>query len=205
MKNTYSILIPMLLFCSWSHAGNQISSKYLWADYNNWYYKNSESYKGWKYIIIHHSATQAGSVKAFHKYHSKQGFGGIAYHFVIGNGKGMKDGEVQETFRWKQQIAGTHVSVNSWEHNVFGIGICLVGNLENTPPTKSQLKALSTLLHSLKAKFNIQHGNIMGHRHVAYDDASGQTEQTACPGKKLDFQNIFNPVDKKLESYTSGG
>ncbi len=167
---------------------------YSWADYDDWYYKKSATYKGWKYIVLHHSATQVGSVSAFHSFHFKQGYGGIAYHFVIGNGNGMKDGEVQETFRWEQQMSGTHVSVNSWEHNVFGIGICLVGNLENSAPTKAQTKALKKLLSRLKKKYSIKNKNIFGHKHVEHDDASGRREKTVCPGKKLDFKTL-KPLD----------
>jgi len=170
--------------------------EYSWSDYDNWYFKKSETYQGWKYIVVHHSATQAGSVKAFHRFHSKQGYGGIAYHFVIGNGNGMKDGEVQGTFRWKQQISGTHVSVNSWEHNVFGIGICLVGNLEKSPPTKSQMDALKKLIAKLQKSHSIQSKNIFGHKHVKHDDASGGREQTACPGKKLDLKKLASSSDR---------
>ncbi len=131
---------------------NALAVEYLSTDFDDWYYKKTNNYKGWKYIVIHHSATRAGSVKAFHKFHTKQGYGGIAYHFVIGNGNGMKDGEIQETFRWKQKIAGTHVTVKSWDHNVFGIGICLVGNLEKSPATKAQLKSLNLLITKLKKR-----------------------------------------------------
>lgn len=174
----------------YSDAENSMPVEYLWSDYDDWYYKTSEAYKGWKYIVIHHSATSVGSVKAFHKFHTEQGYGGIAYHFVIGNGNGMKDGEVQETFRWKEQISGTHVSVNAWDHNVFGIGICLVGNLDNSPPTKAQMVALKNLISRLKGTYSIKGKNIIGHKHVKYDDASGRKEQTACPGKKLGLKKL---------------
>ncbi len=174
----------------YSGVENSTPVEYLWSDYDSWYYKKSGAYKGWKYIIIHHSATDAGSVKAFHKFHTQQGYGGIAYHFVIGNGNGMKDGEVQETFRWKQQISGTHVSVNAWDHNIFGIGICLVGNFESSPPTKSQMTALRKLISRLKRTYSIKTKNIIGHKYVKYDDASGRKEQTACPGKKLDLGKL---------------
>jgi N-acetyl-anhydromuramyl-L-alanine amidase AmpD len=169
---------------------NSPAVTYSWDNYTDWYFKKSEAYRGWKYIVIHHSATSKGSVKSFHRYHTKQGYGGIAYHFVIGNGNGMKDGKIQQTFRWKQQIAGTHVSVNSWEHNVFGIGVCLVGNLEKTPPTDAQIRALKRLIVKLKHKYLIRDRNILGHKHVRYDDASGKQEQTACPGKRFSLKRV---------------
>jgi len=195
MKITNIFLCSFLLACIPSYVlsselENVEPVDYSWSDYDDWYYKKSEAYKGWKYIVVHHSATNAGSVNAFHKYHTKQGYGGIAYHFVIGNGNGMDDGEIQETFRWQQQISGTHVSVNAWDHNIFGIGICLVGNLEKSPPTNAQILALKTLIASLQSRHSINDKNIFGHKHVQYDDASGRKEQTACPGRKMDL-NAF--------------
>jgi N-acetyl-anhydromuramyl-L-alanine amidase AmpD len=170
---------------------NQGPLEFQWDNYNDWYYKKSEKYQGWKYIVIHHSATGAGSVKAFHKYHKQQGYGGIAYHFVIGNGNGMKDGEIKPTFRWQQQISGTHVSINSWEYNVFGIGICLVGNLEKAPPTTAQIKVLKELIAKLQKRYHIKTKNIIGHKHVMYDDLSGRTEQTDCPGTRFDLKHLI--------------
>jgi len=200
MNSPNSFLFVLLVICGPSYAQDTVSKnfviqssepvEYSWYNYNDWYYKKSDTYKGWKYIVIHHSATAAGSVHAFHKFHTQQGYGGVAYHFVIGNGNGMKDGEVQGTFRWKQQISGTHVSVDAWDHNVFGIGICLVGNLEKSPPTKSQMAALKKLIARLKITHNINSKNIFGHKHVKHDDASGRKEQTACPGKKLDINKF---------------
>ncbi|MDH5601881.1 MAG: peptidoglycan recognition protein family protein [Gammaproteobacteria bacterium] len=190
MKAVILIPVALLLFSTSLLAVNSTPVNYSWSDYDDWYYKKSASYKGWKYIIIHHSATKAGSVKAFHKFHTRQGYGGIAYHFVIGNGNGMDDGEVKETFRWKEKISGTHVSVNSWEHNIFGIGICLVGNLENNPPTRAQLAALKKLIVKLKKNHKIADKNIIGHKHVKYDDASNKKEQTVCPGKKLELNKL---------------
>lgn len=186
-----SLIVPVLLsICTTAYAENPVPVTFSWSDYENWYYKKSTPFIGWKYIVIHHSATVTGSVKAFHAFHSKQGYGGVAYHFVIGNGNGMQDGEVQETFRWQQQISGTHVSVNSWDHNVFGIGICLVGNFEKSQPTKAQMAALDKLISKLKTSYNIKKENIMGHNHVTHDDASGQTEQTACPGKNIGLKSL---------------
>lgn len=190
MKTMKLFIFIMLAFFTVMQVKSTVPVRYSWFDYDDWYYKKTESYKGWKYIIIHHSATSAGSVKAFHKFHTKQGYGGIAYHYVIGNGNGMKDGEVKETFRWKKKMSGTHVSVSSWDHNVFGIGIVLVGNLEKSPPTKQQMIALKKLILELKRTYGIKNKNIFGHNQVKHDDASGKKEQTACPGKNLDLNKL---------------
>lgn len=160
-------------------------------DFSQWYNKSKPQYQGWRYIVLHHSATNAGSVAGFHKFHTEQGYGGIAYHFVIGNGNGMKDGEVVETFRWKEQISGTHASVNSWGHNVYGIGIALVGNFEEREPTPKQLSVLTDLIRRLSKQYNIPKENIIGHREVHFDDDSEKFERTLCPGKKLDIASML--------------
>ena len=147
------------------------------------YYNKTGKYHGWKYIVIHHSATSAGSAKSFHDYHTKQGWGGLAYHFVIGNGKGDADGEIQQGFRWKEQITGTHCSVNSWEYNIHGIGICMVGDLSKTNLSAKQKSSLERLTAGLAYSNNISVENIIRHDQVTFDDGSGKTETTACPGK----------------------
>ena len=83
------------------------------------YAKDVNPAKGWKYIVIHHSASNSGNAQQFHKLHKDKGYGGLAYHFVIGNGNGAPDGNIHESFRWKEQIIGTHVDINSWYHNIF--------------------------------------------------------------------------------------
>ena len=157
-----------------------------------------DSRQGWKYIVIHHSATSAGSDKSFHKYHTDQGWGGLAYHFVIGNGKGMKDGELATGFRWKNQSIGTHVSVNSWDYNIFGIGICLVGNFEKSQPSPKQWKTLVKLAVKLAQKHKIPVENILGHQKVPFDDDPKKSEQTLCPGSKLSIKKLRRDVKFKL-------
>src|SRR5262252_9271048 len=58
-------------------------------------------------IVLHHSATHGGSATAFERNHRPR-LGGLAYHFVIGNGSGTADGEVETGYRWRDQIPGPH-------------------------------------------------------------------------------------------------
>jgi len=146
----------------------------------------------WQYIVIHHSATESGSVKSIHKEHrlriDAEGnpWLGIGYHFVIGNGDGMKDGLVEPTFRWNEQIHGAHSG-----HAVFnarGIGICLVGNFENTPPTKAQLKSVRELVQVLAVRHGIPRENLLGHAAV---------KATACPGKLCPLKEIRRVIPER--------
>ena len=107
--------------------------------------------KSWNAIIIHHSATERGNAAIFDKEHREQnGWDGIGYDFVIGNGTNSGDGQVEVTFRWRQQITGAHCKTdNNWA-NEDGIGICLVGNFNNYSPSNRQLQSLTELVGFLQ-------------------------------------------------------
>ena len=62
--------------------------------------------RDWDYIVLHHTASESGSVASIHEEHLRRkdkngnAWLGIGYHFVIGNGSGMDDGEIEPTFRF---------------------------------------------------------------------------------------------------------
>lgn len=135
----------------------------------------------WRHIVIHHTASSAGSVESVHEAHIKRGWDGIGYHFLIGNGKGMGDGEIQPTFRWREQIHGAHAKSPNNEYNEHGIGICLVGNFEETDPSSAQLESVKRLVGVLKNEYRLTAGQVIGHRDV---------KATACPGKNFPIGEI---------------
>jgi N-acetyl-anhydromuramyl-L-alanine amidase AmpD len=145
----------------------------------------------WEYIIIHHSATESGSVESIHEEHLKRTDAegnrwlGIGYHFVIGNGRGMPDGTVQSTFRWSEQIHGAHSG--SAVFNSRGIGICVVGNFEEAPPSKAQLNSLKALVKVLSIRHRITPERFMGHAAV---------KTTACPGKHFPLNEVRQVISE---------
>ena len=135
--------------------------------------------KSWKAIVIHHSLTNKGNAAIFDRYHrSEHHWKMIGYDFVIGNGKGSGNGQVEVTERWKQQIPGAHCggTPGNWA-NVDGIGICLVGDFSKSQPTWSQMHSLARLIRFLQGRYNIPKSRIYGHR-----DTPGYTNGTKCPG-----------------------
>ena len=144
----------------------------------------------WRYIIIHHSASNAGNAAVFDHMHRAKGWDGVAYHFVITNGHGGPDGALEVSPRWWKQKHGAHAGAlpagqDPEERNIyneFGIGICLVGNFEHHAPTAHQLSTLTKLVIRLRQKFNIPAENIMGHRHV---------KSTECPGTCFPWEKVF--------------
>lgn len=141
--------------------------------------------RNWVYIVIHHSATEGGSVDSIHDQHrnrkdaSGKNWLGIGYHFVIGNGSGMSDGQIEETFRWRGQIHGAHSG--SAIHNANGIGICLIGNFQEDAPSQRQLESVTRLVRQLADRYQIRKNLIIGHKSV---------KPTACPGALFPLQDL---------------
>ena len=136
--------------------------------------------RAWQYIVIHHSATPEGSVTEFNKLHRAQGWDEMGYHFLIGNGSGTPDGAVEVGGRWLKQKHGAHAKTPDNRFNDFGIGICLVGNFENSQPSRKQMQSLATLVAFLMQKYDLPASVVIGHQ-----DA---THRTACPGRNLETQ-----------------
>lgn len=137
----------------------------------------------WKYIVIHHSATNKGNAERFNAYHKRRGMrNGLAYHFVINNGTaGTFDGKLEIGPRWKKQINGGHCRQN-WVNN-SGIGICLVGNFNKNAVSEKQFSVLYKLCRILMEKYDIPVRNILGHGEV-------KGEHSECPGKYFPLREL---------------
>jgi len=138
--------------------------------------------KNWDAIVIHHSATQKGSMSSIDRYHrNNNGWAGVGYNFVIGNGSGSPAGKVETTFRWRQQRTGAHCKTDytNWA-NRNAIGICLVGNFETARPNYKQMNSLVDLVQFLSRRYNISVNRIYGH-----NDTPKHSTTTACPGRKF--------------------
>jgi len=129
----------------------------------------------WQRIVVHHSAIKYGNAKKYDAAHRRRGMqNGLAYHFLIGNGIDSGDGEIEIGPRWSKQLLGGHLK--SYQLNLSAIGICFVGNFEQTQPSRKQLAAFTQLMDWLQGdvlKRNIQ---FAGHKEL-------KGEQTICPGK----------------------
>ena len=128
--------------------------------------------------MLHHSASTAGNYDEIDREHRKLlGFDGCGYHFVIGNGTGSGDGQIEVAQRWTNQKQGVHCR-NARSHDVdeYGIGICLVGDLDQQPPTPRQVAASQALVNYLSQRYRIDPARVTTHAHLA-------STPTVCPGK----------------------
>jgi len=138
----------------------------------------------WKYIVIHHAAVDEGTLKSLDRYHREVRHmeNGLAYHFLIGNGHGMKDGEIAVGNRWRKQLNGGHL--HSEAQNRVALGICLIGDFDEHPPTARQLRSLEALVRALMARCHLDAGDVKTHRQI-------NVVGTRCPGSKFPLQSFL--------------
>jgi hypothetical protein len=141
--------------------------------------------KKWQAIIVHHSATSNGNTAIFDKQHREEmHWDGVAYDFVIGNGTDSGDGQIEVTFRWRGQIAGAHCKTpNNWG-NEKAIGVCLVGNFDNTSPTVRQMQSLVKLVRFLQNRYRIPKRFVYGH------GTTPGARVTDCPGIRFPMARL---------------
>ena len=139
----------------------------------------------WKYIIIHHSATDEGSSLSFHHAHLQKGWDkGVGYHFVVDNATNYKqDGEIETTPRWIKQQDGAHCKAS--DMNTKAIGICIVGNFSVEKVSRKQMDSLVYLVSTLRKYYRIPARNILRHGEIR-----GAT--TACPGSRFPWKELKN-------------
>ena len=109
----------------------------------------------WKYIYIHHSQTPAGNALTL-----GQQTNGVGDHFVIGNGDGCMDGEIQVSQRWNQQLAALPPAGASTVDPAC-ISICVVGDFDSTVPTRTQVRRLTQLVNSLQGQLHIDSSKVL--------------------------------------------
>lgn len=148
-------------------------------------------------IVIHHSGTTSGSASSIMASHEERGIRDLGYHFVIGNGKGSHDGEIQVGPRWTRQGAGAHVAgPRARALNGTTIGICVVGDGDRRPLTAAQFASLVQLVRTIQSEYGIGPERVVLHRDVA---------ATGSPGRlfpELDFERRLLSAEEALGPVT---
>lgn len=128
----------------------------------------------WTYIIIHHTGAEEKDTAQVRRYHLSLGWRDIGYHYVI-----ERDGRVVPGR--SLNLAGAHCIASGM--NQKGIGVAVLGNLENHPPLPAQEKALLQLVRDLMGRFRIPLAKVLGHKEVP-------GAATACPGRCLSISSL---------------
>lgn len=134
-----------------------------------------------KKIILHHSLTaDSGTVSwgAIRKYHTEtNGWGGIGYHFGI-----ERVGDYYEILMGRMfNQQGAHTA----GQNHDSIGVCFVGNFDETKPPIEQWNLGVALVRGLCDLLGIPPSEIHGHNEYS---------EKSCPGKLFDVQKFVRDV-----------
>jgi hypothetical protein len=108
----------------------------------------------WKYIYVHHSRTMNGNAMTL-----SQGANGLPDHFVIGNGDGAADGQVQVGQRWDEQASAAPPAAGRIDPAC--ISICVIGDFDHAVPTPNQIRRLTSLVNALQSRFDIPRGQVL--------------------------------------------
>lgn len=137
----------------------------------------------WTHIIIHHTGAEEKDAAQVRRYHLSLGWIDTGYHYVIERAGRVVPGR-------GLTFAGAHCLASGM--NSRGIGIALIGNLENHPALPPQESSLLKLVRDLSGRFSIPVGNVLGHKEVP-------GAATACPGKHLSMASLRNSLKVKSE------
>ncbi len=108
----------------------------------------------WSCIEIYYSGTKAGNIEQLASLSGSANPKDINCHFVICNGLGGNDGQIQPTEKWQRQWSAIP------SRTCYGSGqtirICIIADGKTTAPTDFQIKRVEELAEGLYRKFNIR-------------------------------------------------
>ncbi len=138
----------------------------------------------WQHIVLHHSGTTRGNAAIFDRYHRKERklADGLIYHFVIGNGTDSADGAIEEGPRWLKGIAGPQTRKK--DINDGAIGVCLVGNFDESAPSEAQMNVLRALIRYLCETYSIPAENVLPRSAVPGERISSPGKSFTLPGRR---------------------
>lgn len=144
----------------------------------------------WQAIVIHDSGSPVGTPASMDAQARAMNLKGLGYHFVLGNGNGLDDGEIHMGARWMHQTPGAHASGKDADwFNLNAIGICLVGDGDRQKPTAAQMQRLAQLTAALARELKIPADRIYLHSDIA---------QTTSPGRLFPEREFRAAVNAAL-------
>lgn len=138
-------------------------------------------------IVLHCSATEDSGTKswgAIRAYHLGKGWSDIGYHYGI-----EQVGEHIELLRgrpyWQR---GAHCKADN--RNFDSLGLCVVGNFDDKPPSPTIYAATLWALRCLCYAFWISPSDVYGHREFE--------KNKTCPGKMWDLDKLRDDIRQSV-------
>ncbi len=107
----------------------------------------------WNCIEVYYSGTKSGNLEQLAPLNGLANSDDLNCHFVICNGLGGGDGQIQPTEKWQQQWSA--IPGRSWYGSGQTIRICLIADGSTAQPTDFQKKRADSLVQALHRKFEI--------------------------------------------------
>ncbi len=113
----------------------------------------SNSVQSWNRVEVFYSNTTRGNLRELAILNGLQTGQDLNAHFVVCNGQGAKEGQIQRTERW--QIQKPCLPDGRWRGTVDTVRICVVADGVSTIPTETQGTRTADLVKELCKKFRI--------------------------------------------------
>jgi hypothetical protein len=107
----------------------------------------------WECVEVYYSGTKAGNVEQIASLSGLPSSDDINCHFVICNGLGGSDGEIQTTEKWQNQWSV--IPDHTWYGSSRTIRVCLVADGKSVRPSDFQIKRTESIVEALSAKFSV--------------------------------------------------
>jgi len=108
----------------------------------------------WSRIEIYYSGTKAGNIVQLASLSGLPSPEDLNCHFVVCNGLGGSDGQIQPTEKWQRQWS--IVPGRNWYGAPQTIRVCVIGDGKTTCPTGCQARGVQALVEGLCRKFSIE-------------------------------------------------
>ena len=108
----------------------------------------------WNIIEVYYSDTKAGNIEQLASLDGLAGIEDINCHFVVCNGLGGGDGQIQTAEKWQRQWS--IVPGRTWYGSPQTIRICVIADDKTAFPTDTQKKRVEALVERLSRRFEIQ-------------------------------------------------
>jgi hypothetical protein len=107
----------------------------------------------WECVEVYYSGTKAGNIDQLASLSGVASSDDINCHFVICNGLGASEGQIQTTEKWQKQWSV--IPDHTWYGSSRTVRVCVVADGKTVRPTDSQIKRAEALVDTLSRKFSV--------------------------------------------------
>lgn len=107
----------------------------------------------WQRLEVFYSRTAAGNVEQIAALRGLESSEDVNFHFLVCNGRGGEDGQIQTTARWSKQWSC--VPGGSWYGSNETVRVCVIADDAAAGATDCQMKRTAELVEVLARKYAI--------------------------------------------------